>query len=443
MRSDPDEADLGPLFEGQVLEGRYYLKKRLGEGGFAAVFHAHHCFLGRLVREVAVKITKTAHLTAETLADKFGEAIVSAQIYDRVEGSEAVKYLVPVYDMGILEEHDGRGFIVMGLVRGAGSSGEDCRPAKTLEETIANWAGAQMAPGMAFDYMKRASAAVAALHDQRVIHRDLKPDNILLSETGEIRLVDLGLAAPLNESGYVAGEAGTREYMAPETALEERSTCASDVYSLGIILYRMLTGRSPFGALRPPESDGDPHRLQKEKANARILPPSAYNRAVEPWQDDLVRECLSASVPIRPPSARQLHERIVAGAGGAEPGRPQEPWTEWLQTARNWAAEAAGLETIVSRWRDKPGVRRTPEWFDLTTKLAVCRIALGRKRSEYEGSLREAESLFVSGMVMLSYAERAAWYGGIAEALERTGGAPLLLSELREKEREARRKSTL
>src|SRR5580658_6837822 len=130
--------ELGRRFEGKTLEGRYRLKRMLASGGFGAVFHAEHQIFGRTVRQVAVKITLNTNLSQADVSDKFGEAIVSARVYDRLEGSGATRHLVPIYDMGILTEHEGRGFIVMGLVRGAGSTDRECVAPKTLGELIGN-----------------------------------------------------------------------------------------------------------------------------------------------------------------------------------------------------------------------------------------------------------------------------------------------------------------
>src|SRR5215510_3674248 len=233
--------ELGRIFEGKTLEGRYHLKNLLAAGNFGAVFHAEHRILGKTVREVAIKISAHTDLSRDDIQDVFGEAIVSAQVYDSLEGSGVTKFLVPVYDMGILSEYEGRGFIVLGLVRGVDSKPGLCTPPKTLAETTENWK--ELGVDDAMDYMRRICEAVGALHQQNVIHRDLKPDNILLSERGQIRLVDLGLAAKLDADGYARGSAGTIQYMAPETGRKAMSNRASDIYSLGLIAYELLAGR--------------------------------------------------------------------------------------------------------------------------------------------------------------------------------------------------------
>jgi serine/threonine protein kinase len=428
--------ELGRIFEGKTLQGRYHLKRLLAAGAFGAVFHAEHFILGETVREVAVKITTHTNLTSENLSDVFGEAIVSARVYDRLEGSEATKYLIPVYDMGILSDYEGRGFIVLGLVRGNGSTPGHCIPPKTLAETVRNWAKTGTASAM--EYMRRICQAVAALHEQNVIHRDLKPDNILLSESGQIRLADLGLAAELDAGGYAQGSVGTLHYMAPETGLESRSSRASDVYSLGLIAYELLAGRNPFKNLAPPPTLSDERKsvwLQREKASAQIVPPSSYARQVEQWQDRLVLRCLSANDYVRPQSAAELGKLIEAA--GMEQGSHIDGsgWAEWFQEERNWAEEASALELFLGKWRNR---RRDGVWFEAATKLAICYLSMARTDMQsFEVLLRDAEELVRRGIVIVSYQDRAAWYGGLANVMEKRGRAGLLKSDYRDKEAEA------
>jgi serine/threonine-protein kinase len=427
--------EMGRLFEGKTLEGRYYLKKMLASGGFGAVFHAEHCIFGGVVRQVAVKITLSTDLSSDDVSRKFGEAMVSARVYDRLEGSGAAKYLVPVYDMGILPEHEGRGFIVMGLVRGAGSTTQQCQAPKTLAELIANW----HATGTAnfIENMRRICEAVEALHQQNIIHRDLKPDNILFSESGQVKLIDLGLAAELGPDGYARGGAGTHLYMAPETGLEDRSDRSSDVYSLGLIAYELLAGKNPFGDLiPPPEVAAEEHCvwIQRKKVAATLLKPSHYGRYVQGWQDDLVMRCLSANAKDRPQSATELRELIVAeGSGGSD--SQAMGWKNWLAGPRNWSEEAAALRPILDQWGNKPHDER---WFDAATKLAVCHLkATPPDAMRAEILLKEAEDLIKHGIGAEDNETRAAWYGELASVMKDAGRLDLRRSAFSDSQAEA------
>jgi serine/threonine protein kinase len=426
--------EMGRLFEGKTLEGRYQLKQMLASGGFGAVFHAEHRVFGGVVRQVAVKITLSTGLSADDVSQKFGEAMVSARVYDRLEGSGAAKYLVPVYDMGILAEHEGRGFIVMGLVRGAGSTLQECLAPKTLAELIANWRATGTANFM--ENMRRICEAVGALHEQNTIHRDLKPDNILLSESGQVRLIDLGLAAELGPDGYAHGGAGTHLYMAPETGLESRSNRASDVYSLGLIAYELLAGKNPFWDLiPPPEVAAEEHCewIQRKKVAATLLKPSHYGRYVKGWQDDVVMRCLSANAKARPQSATELRELIEAEGGG--PALPAAGWKDWLAASRNWSEEAAALQPILDQWGSKP---HDESWFDAATKLAVCHLSMtppDARRAEI--LLKEAEDLIQHGIGAQDNEARAAWYGGLASIMEKVGRLDLRRSAFRDSQEKA------
>lgn len=429
---------LGPIFEGKTLEGRYHLKKLLAAGGFGAVFHAEHRIFGKTVREVAIKITVNTNLTSENLQNVFGEAIVSARVYDSLEGSGVTKYLVPVYDLGILREYEDRGFIVMGLVRGADSESGHCDRPKTLAETIENWKETGMPDAM--DYMRRICEAVGALHEHKVIHRDLKPDNILLSERGQIRLVDLGLAVKLDEDGYARGSAGTFQYMAPETGRKALSNRASDVYSLGLIAYELLAGQRPYipsPELSKKEKEDERNAwLQQKKEEGKPVPPSTYGRHVEGWQDRLVLRCLNPLDYARPQSASELRELIESAGKDEGPPISGSGWAEWFGTEeRDWTAEAAALEPFLGNWGNR---RRNGVWFEAATKLAVCYLSLAQTGLRYEPLLRDAEKLIRNGEALASYQDRATWYGGLAGVMERRGRAGLLKSEYREQEEAAR-----
>ena len=431
--------ELGPIFEGKTLEGRYHLKKLLAAGAFGAVFHAEHRIFEKTVREVAVKISARTNLSSDSIRDVFAEAIVSARVYDKLEGSGVTKYLVPVHDMGILDDHEGRGFIVMGLVRGADSKPGHCNRPKTLAETIENWKGTGISDAM--EYMRRICEAVGALHQENVIHRDLKPDNILLSELGQIRLVDQGLAAELDEDGYASGSAGTMLYMAPETGLQSRSSRASDVYSLGLIAYELLAGQNPFKNLHPPSNLSNEEKtvwMQREKAGAwaSLIPPSTYGRHVEGWQDRLALRCLNPLNYARPQSASELGKLIELAGEDEGPPISGSGWAEWFgEGERDWAAEAAVLEPFLDNWGNK---RRDGVWFEAATKLAVCYLSLAQTGLSYESLLRDAEELVRSGETLANYRDCATWYGGLAGVMERRNRAGLLKSEYHERELAAR-----
>jgi serine/threonine protein kinase len=175
-----------------------------------------------------------------------------------------------------------------------------------------------------------------------VIHRDLKPDNILLGVDRNVRVVDFGLAAKLLHNGYVPGVAGTIDYMAPETTRGE-SVPASDVYSVGLILYKGLTGRLPFEHLIPPLNQPDALHsdwLYKQKGRLIPTPPAHLNNSVTSELSDTIMRCLEFRPSQRffdagelldaleekeqeePPDVRALTEgRQMKGAGELQEAR--------------------------------------------------------------------------------------------------------------------------
>jgi serine/threonine-protein kinase len=442
------EPTLKELFEGRLIERRYRLVKLLSEGNFGGVFHARLEIFDEPVRDVAVKITKNAHLNKEDAKTVFGEAILLAQTYDRIPDAVARGYIVPVYDLGLLEEHDRRGFIVMGLIHGTGSTPQCVRPAETLAVEIGKFRRG-MAPEVAIDFFRQICTGMAALHDLKVVHRDLKPDNILLTDRGQIRIVDFGLAAGLNDAGYAGGHVGTHRYMAPETFLRGESAPASDIYSMGIILHEMLTGEYPFERIVPPPGMTQDERAQwiiDHKRRVHVKPPSDRNRQVKPWLDALVRDCLVFRPEDgRPKHARQLIERIEAGPRGsaaqlrtglAEADKLLDlGWRRWFGAKADWAAAAEVLEKTARRY----GGVRDGAWFDVMVKLLICYINLNSP-SKAQAALSQVEPEINKGKFLASYQERTEFYEGLAKSVEEKPGMKYWAIEFEQKAGEARRK---
>jgi serine/threonine protein kinase len=204
-----------------VLAGRYRLLAPLGEGGMASVYRARDL---RLNREVAVKILREELTRDPEFLDRFGR---EAQFV----ASLSHPNIVPVYDVG---EEQGSHFIVMEYVQG-----------RTLKETID--AGGPLAPERAVTIMCSVLAALGYAHSRGLIHRDVKPHNILISANGTARLTDFGIAHLVGGSTTrTAAILGSAHYLSPEQARGDEATPASDIYACGIVLYEALTGRPPF-----------------------------------------------------------------------------------------------------------------------------------------------------------------------------------------------------
>lgn len=217
-----------PALVGRTLD-RYVVIERLGAGGVAGVFRARHRVLER---EVAIKVLATAYRGNAQLRERFHREAIAAS---RIKHPN----VVAVEDIG--ETEDGLPYMVMELVEG-----------QTLAQLIES--AAPLAPRRAARIAIQILEGLAAAHERGYVHRDLKPSNVIISEQygrERIKILDLGAVhlreTPRDERLTNAGSTvGTPAYMAPEQILDPAVGPAADLYSLGIILYEMLTGAPPF-----------------------------------------------------------------------------------------------------------------------------------------------------------------------------------------------------
>ncbi|MFP5336020.1 MAG: protein kinase domain-containing protein [Actinomycetes bacterium] len=209
-------------YEDLVLGGRYRLESRLAIGGMGEVWSATDDVLGR---EVAVKVLKEEYTGDPGFLERFrAEARHSAGL--------AHPNIALTYDYG---EADGSAYLVMELV-----------PGEPMSDLLAR-EGA-LPPERALDLLAQAAAGLGAAHAVGVVHRDVKPGNLLVTPDGTVKVTDFGIAraadsAPLTATGQVMG---TAQYLAPEQAMGRASVPASDVYALGVVAYEALTGARPF-----------------------------------------------------------------------------------------------------------------------------------------------------------------------------------------------------
>ena len=207
---------------GATLSGRYTLTERIAAGGMGEVWAAIDNVLGRAV---AVKLLHPALSQESDFAERFrAEARHTASLHH--------PNIATVFDYG---EDDGTAYLVMELVVG-----------QPLSQIIAD--RAPLSAQETASILVQAATALEAAHQGGVIHRDIKPANILITPDGTAKLTDFGIAraidaAPLTQTGQVLG---TAQYLSPEQALGRSATASSDIYSLGVVGYEMLTGKRPF-----------------------------------------------------------------------------------------------------------------------------------------------------------------------------------------------------
>jgi eukaryotic-like serine/threonine-protein kinase len=210
-----------------LVRGRYRVGRRLGEGGMAVVYLGHDLLLGR---DVAIKTPRPQFSADPGFRARFEREARAAAALSHPN-------IIDFYDVG---EDDGTPFIVMELVRG-----------QSLKAIIT--ADAPFHPDDVAELLEQVGGALDYAHARGYVHRDIKPGNILIDEHGRARLVDFGIAKGLADGDLTeAGSSlGTVGYLSPEQAAGLMATPASDVYSVGVVAFEMLTGELPFAAETP------------------------------------------------------------------------------------------------------------------------------------------------------------------------------------------------
>ena len=312
----------------KLASGRYAVERVLGSGGMAIVYLARDV---ELERPVAVK------LLADNLAadDAFRERFVrEAKLAARV----AHPNIVSVFDTG--EDENGRPYIVMEYVDGP-----------TLADVLAERGKlpANEIVGLAL----QACSGLEHAHAAGLVHRDVKPGNLLLRDDGILKIADFGIARAaettrLTELGTVLG---TASYLAPEQAAGAEVTAVADIYSLGVVLYEALTGRPPYTPRSLPE-------LAMQQQRGSITPPRELEPTVPPALDAAVMRALARSPEQRPASAAQLAHELTGEAAPPTVAQRAAPDTDATQivapgrrASRPWrwvAVAAAAIAAIVA-----------------------------------------------------------------------------------------------
>lgn len=276
----------GALHPGMVLSGRYLVEKELGRGGIGVVYLA-------VDRQVASRAVVVKILLEQSYQDEW----IKKKFYQEIEALARIDHpaVVTVFDAG--EMPDGKPYLVMQYVVGT-----------PLRQHL----GKPMELARVARLVGQISEALEAAHEKGVVHRDLKPENIMIVTTSagleEIKVIDFGLAkiqnSKVGESSVVPNVAGSFGYMAPEQLLSRPATTSSDIYSLAVITYEMLTGQRPF----LPESVFELYEMQRRGVESKPrdlrpeLPVAAENYLVK---------ALSFDPSLRPPTVREFGLQMV------------------------------------------------------------------------------------------------------------------------------------
>jgi serine/threonine-protein kinase len=270
-----------PFEPGELIGGRYELGRQLGAGGMARVYLGHDRLLDR---EVAVKVLSEPYASDPQFVERFRREASAAAGLNHPN-------IVAVYDRG---EADGSYYIVMEYL-----SGPD------LKQVIRR--RAPLPPVQAIDFAQQILAALGAAHRRDVVHRDVKPQNVLVAEDGHLKVTDFGIAragaqTDMTEAGSVIG---TAQYLSPEQARGDEVTAASDCYAVGIVLYEMLTGVVPF--------DGDrPVAVAMKQISDEPVPPREVEPGVPPELDAVVLRALAKRPSERYRTADELSRALGA-----------------------------------------------------------------------------------------------------------------------------------
>lgn len=263
---------------GQIYGNRYRLVDRIAIGGMGEVWRAHDEVI---LRDVAIKILKPEFMGDPGFLERF-----------RVEARHAARVdhegIADVYDYG---EGSGAAYLVMELV-----SGDSL--ARIIEKRI------RLSSVEVLSIIEQTARALHAAHEDGLVHRDIKPGNLLITPSGKVKITDFGIARVADQVALTAtGQVmGTVQYLAPEQATGKQATPSTDIYSLGIVAYEALTGRRPFTG-----------ESQMVIAMAQINDkPPAMDSDIDQRVQDLILSCLAKKPSQRPGSALDLSNRARA-----------------------------------------------------------------------------------------------------------------------------------
>ena len=274
------------FFRGQTI-GKYRIVSPLGSGGFGTVYLAEDTWIDK---KVALKVPHRQSVD-------FGELLREPRLLASLNHPNIVAVLTA-------EKQDNVFFIVMEYV-----------PGETLEAVIEREGALDLT--RALDYTCQIANAVDHAHAQGIIHRDLRPGNVLVTEQGMLKVADFGTSRFLEIAAHGTTVIGSPPYMAPEQ-FQGKAVFSSDLYSLGVTMYQMLTGDLPYQTPSP----ADLERLMKGDL---ATPPRAKNPKLPKTISDIVMKAMAADIPARFQRASELLDAVLAARTPAGPKRPWRP----------------------------------------------------------------------------------------------------------------------
>lgn len=274
-----------------TLDGRYQIALRIASGGMGEVFRARDVVLDR---DVAIKVLHRSLAGDPGFIERFRREARAAAILNHPN-------IVAVYDWGAT---DGIYFMVMEFVRG-----------QSVRELLS--ASGRLQPRQVTDVLLQVLSGLDHAHRQGIVHRDIKPENIMVTHEGVAKMADFGLARAYADSRVTqAGTVtGTAQYLAPEQIRGEPADPRTDLYSLGVVAYELLTGRVPF-------SGETSLAIAYKHLSERVPPPSKRVPSVPPGLDGWVASATEKERELRPESAAEARRDLEREAGDLPPARP-------------------------------------------------------------------------------------------------------------------------
>lgn len=376
---------------GKRVGERYEILSLIGGGGMSHVYLAHDMILSR---DVAMKILRYDFSNEEELHRRFQREALSAT-------SLTHPNIVSVYDVG---EDGDMHYIVMEYVKG-----------KTLKQYIQEFS--PLSPAKSVQIMKQLTSAIAHAHENGIIHRDIKPQNILMDAEGNVKITDFGIATTLNATSYTQTNSvmGTVHYLSPEQARGGGATEKSDIYSLGIVLYELLTGELPFSgesavsiALKHLQSETPsvrafdasiPQALENVVLKATAKDANHRYASMNEMEDDL-QTCLSSvrvnepkftlpiddeatkAIPIirdKLPVDDLLKTKPIDTVKPVEREQPEQPPVKQKKKRKKWPVIVGALVTLiilalVLMFTLKPSKIEIPDVANLTVEEATAAL---------------------------------------------------------------------
>src|SRR4051812_31153016 len=314
-----------------LFDGRYRIVRKLGAGGMANVYLAEDQELGR---RVAIKILNDRHANDDQFVERFRREAKNAAGLSHPN-------IVSIYDRG---EAEGTYYIAMEFLDG-----------RSLKELIVSRGPAPV--NVAIEYARQILGALRFAHRNGIVHRDIKPHNVLVDGEGRLKVTDFGIAragaSQMTEAGSIIG---TAQYLSPEQAKGAPVDQTSDLYSVGIVLYELLTGVVPFTGDTPVE-------IAMKHLSAKPDPPSAHRAEIPRELDKIVMRALAKDAHDRYQTAEEMDADLARVAGGGTVSRVTEEAATAI-IARPPAAAPAAATAVTQLQTPSPPYTPPAAYYD-------------------------------------------------------------------------------